>query len=550
MDKILNNKIFIAIAIALIVLLVFVQNGATPLWDEDESAYAGFAKTMLETGNWLIPDFLWSDIHRKTPLHFWNIAISYNFFGISEFATRLSSSLSVLLTLFLLFFWGKNIFGKNESLLAALILGSSFLVPTLGKIAVTDATLLLFQTAAVLAMGNFLFQPSAKWRWIFWIAIALGVLTKGPPILILTFGMGFFLYFFHENGKNLLGLRPWFGLPLALLPLGVWGWLAWQQDGGELVSMLWDWYVLSRIGLGSSDVSTWTGPPGYYLAVLLAAFFPWLIFFPSALWDLFKNYKIKTGVIPFLMAWILFGWIIYEILPSKLPAYTLAAHPAMAILLAKQILKLNELKVDYKNIYKLSAVLFLFLSFGLAVAVIFYCGTYFEKIGFQSAVPVATVLWVGSFAGVIGIFGKRVDWSFIALFFMGILFNLLSWVFVIPLTYDSFSTTKKVAAKCAEIAPDKNREVIFYLETKNLLPSLPFYISYNFKNYNSIGKLEKVLPKINSNQPLLLITDDGKIEKLKKAFEEKGETLPAHEVVEGWSLDRLQDKKMYIFKIN
>lgn len=35
------------------------------LWEQDEAAYAGFAQTMNRTGDYLIPNFIWSDQHRK-----------------------------------------------------------------------------------------------------------------------------------------------------------------------------------------------------------------------------------------------------------------------------------------------------------------------------------------------------------------------------------------------------------------------------------------------------------------------------------------------------
>ena len=70
--------------------IVFVNNGKISLWDQDEAAYAGFAKRMIETHNYIVPDFTWSEPHRKPPLHFWLIALSYKIFGVNTFALRFS----------------------------------------------------------------------------------------------------------------------------------------------------------------------------------------------------------------------------------------------------------------------------------------------------------------------------------------------------------------------------------------------------------------------------------------------------------------------------
>ena len=247
MQQHLRQHTFIYLAAIWLLINLFMVNGTAVLWDEDEAAYAGFAKTMVETGDWAVPEFLWSEPHRKPPLHFWSIAVSYSIFGVHEWATRLPSVLSFILLLLAVYFLGKRVLGEEKAFLASLVLGSTLLLPNLAKIAFTDTTLLLFETVAVLALLNFLKKPAWSWSLLFWGMVALGVLVKGPPILILTLGIGGFLLLFYQNRKVLIGLHPWFFLPLALLPLIIWGWYASQKDGGELVNFLVDWYFLKRI---------------------------------------------------------------------------------------------------------------------------------------------------------------------------------------------------------------------------------------------------------------------------------------------------------------
>ena len=96
-----NFAIWISLLLAINLL---VNNHQVSLWDEDEAAYAGFAQTMVETGNWVTPNYPQSVIHRKTPLHFWVIGGSYQIFGENEFAVRFSSSLAIFLTCLLVYF--------------------------------------------------------------------------------------------------------------------------------------------------------------------------------------------------------------------------------------------------------------------------------------------------------------------------------------------------------------------------------------------------------------------------------------------------------------
>ena len=79
-----------------IIVILIMNNWSIPLWDQDEAAYAGFGYIMNESGNWLVPNFMYSDVHRKPPLHFWNIALSYKLFGYNEFAVRFPSFLAIL----------------------------------------------------------------------------------------------------------------------------------------------------------------------------------------------------------------------------------------------------------------------------------------------------------------------------------------------------------------------------------------------------------------------------------------------------------------------
>ena len=92
------HKYFMLAAFAFLLINLFLIGYQMSLWDDDEAAYAGFALRMIETGDWVNPDYFWSDVHRKTPFHFWTIAISYLIFGVNEFAVRVPAALAVVIT--------------------------------------------------------------------------------------------------------------------------------------------------------------------------------------------------------------------------------------------------------------------------------------------------------------------------------------------------------------------------------------------------------------------------------------------------------------------
>ena len=351
----MSKRFLIALSV-LVVVTLLLNNHAISLWDEDEAAYAGFALEMWESGNWVVPEYPWSVIHRKTPLHFWLMGGSYALFGVNEWAVRWSSALAILLTCWLVYAWGKPLYGRMVAQQAALILATTIQVPLMGKIAFTDATLLCTETAALLALLNYLNAPHWRWNLALWGSLALGVLAKGPPILVLVGGVWVLLALWHPQRKRLVGTHPWFLGPLALVPFGAWCYAAyshdyqlweqvgqgqpfgewWQQEDGSgrkvhLLPFLWDWYVLKRIGgavLGQS------GFPGYHLVVVLVAFLTWL---PLLFWTfrgvvlgVFRS-KMRSPLLLPLLCWLAMGWWFWELMSSKLPSYALGAHPALAL---------------------------------------------------------------------------------------------------------------------------------------------------------------------------------------------------------------------------
>ena len=212
------NPYFPFLYFCLLAFILFAGNTHS-LTDQDEAAYAGFAKQMIESGNWVTPDFMWSEVHRKPPLHFWNIAISYKVFGVNEFAVRFPSALFVLLTCLLVFVAGKKIVGERLALLWVIVLSTSLLVPVLCKISVTDSTLLFFTTACAFSFYFVLQHRAWKWVLVFWVSFALALLTKGPPVVLFALGLSGLLLVLHPNRRNLIMFHPWLFLPLALLPL-------------------------------------------------------------------------------------------------------------------------------------------------------------------------------------------------------------------------------------------------------------------------------------------------------------------------------------------
>src|SRR3954470_4783916 len=68
--------------------------GAASLWDIDEGLNAEAAREMFESGDWVVPTFNFKPRTAKPALLYWLQALSYQQFGVTEFAARLPSALA------------------------------------------------------------------------------------------------------------------------------------------------------------------------------------------------------------------------------------------------------------------------------------------------------------------------------------------------------------------------------------------------------------------------------------------------------------------------
>ncbi len=493
-----SKQILFQVAFGLgILLLLFVHNGSISLWDQDEAAYAGFGFQMLKTGKYLIPEFFWSEVHRKTPLLFWEIAALFRLFGLNEFALRLPNALSVLTTIIAVFFFSKEIFDKQKAFVIAAVLATSFLVVVLAKIAVTDAGVLMYCTLCAISLYFILQKTSNWWVFLFWISFALGLLQKGPPVVIFSLVFFIALAVFHADRKALLFLKPWFGLPLAILPFLYWLNLTYQSESGaDFISWFVDWYILKRI---NSSVFGQTGPPGTHLIFMALSFLPYFMFFPQALWvgmhDLFKR---KDPNAIFFGCWLVAGWLFYEISPSKLPTYVIAAHIPVAFLIGNKMVDLSAAKFNPKKVF----VLLQYLLLGLISVAIFVL-PFILKFGIEFKILFAisaSVLILFLFLSYY--FGYR-QRNILWLLGFGLALQLIVWVVLMPKVDKLKDATKQVAIYLKSELPEN--AIVIIGNDFGRPPSLPFYLMQHFDDVREQKDLELLWSLYNSMQQGALI---------------------------------------------
>ncbi len=225
-----TNKIpFYALLTSIFLLICRVGLFFLPLNDSTEARYGEIARKMLETGNWVTPmqDYgvpFWA----KPPLSFWLSAFSMKCFGVNEFAARLPSLFFSMGVLWLVFYTAKKMNPSAAAMTAVFILASSLAFFFDAGAVMTDASLLFSCTLTLVAFWEAVVEKKQSWRYWFFVGLGLGLLAKGPLVIVLT-GMPIFLWvLFHHEWRALWKNLPWFKGSLLLLLIAL-PWYLWAE---------------------------------------------------------------------------------------------------------------------------------------------------------------------------------------------------------------------------------------------------------------------------------------------------------------------------------
>lgn len=144
--------IFLLLAgvVGFVALSFWYDLGGYALLDNNEGIYAQIAREMLESGDYVTPFFNGMPYLEKPPLLFWLTALSYQLFGVSEFAARVVPALSGSLLVLLAVWSGWRLVNPLTGALAGLILASSVTVAVLGRTLIFDMLLTLLLSACLI----------------------------------------------------------------------------------------------------------------------------------------------------------------------------------------------------------------------------------------------------------------------------------------------------------------------------------------------------------------------------------------------------------------
>lgn len=320
-----------------------------PLADTSEPRYAEIARVMAESGDWITPWFepglpFWG----KPPLAFWSEALAFRLFGVSDFAARLPSWLAALATLWLVFRLARGWYGTHVAMRTVLIHSSLALAYVASGAVLTDPFLVLGTTWVMTALALVRQESHWYWRYGFFLGLVLGLLAKGPLVLVLV-GLSLLPWLLQADGRAGLRALPWWrGVPLILVLTLPWYIAAEVKTPGFLHYFLVGEHFLRFVDAGwAGDLygSAHQRMRGTIWLYWLLATFPWGL---VALWLLLRRAQAagwwrglvsmrQDGRLVFLLGWSLATPVFFTAAGNILWTYLLPALPAFSVLLARAL---------------------------------------------------------------------------------------------------------------------------------------------------------------------------------------------------------------------
>lgn len=394
------------IAVALVVACIwFLTLDARHLLRSDEGRYAEIAREMLASGDWITTRYNGLLYFEKPPLQIWMTALAFKFFGIGEWQARLWVATVGAAGVLVTWLAARRWFGVRAGWLSALVLLAApgwNLAAHFNSLDMGVSGALAFVLAGVLMAQHPAATPAERRNWMLaaWAAMAVAVLTKGLIGIALP---GLVLVVYSLVARDLALWKRLHIVPGALLFLAIaapWFVLVSQRNPAFLQFF----FVHEHFQRFLTTTHHRTGPPWYFVPILLGGFLPWLGLGWRMVTQKGAERREAVGALRprlLLATWAVTIFVFFSLSSSKLPGYVLPVFPALAVLAALALERI-DLRAWKRSL--IGAAAFLALLFGAAVLMNSPWDDAAGKAQFSAYVP-----WLLAACGV-GLAGVALAW--------------------------------------------------------------------------------------------------------------------------------------------
>jgi 4-amino-4-deoxy-L-arabinose transferase-like glycosyltransferase len=333
-----QERVWLALLLAAVAAVLFFRLGEAPVDVTAENRVDVVMRSMVASGDWLVPRMGDELRLQKPPLSYWlSAALAELGFGPTPLALRLPSALAALVLAWLTYRWGQRLGGAGLGLLAAGLLTAMESFVALGRRSVAEMPLAAACTAAFLLWPELVERRRRGVLPLFALCVTIAFLAKATAALFvlgLPIAVDLWLRGAWREALRWTNSR-WIALAL-LLGFAWWGAIALR--GGEASDQLVQ-IALLPLGIQGADIETsarhyrsWY----FFFGVLPQAASPAialaLLFFSRRAWPQLRAMSAEQR-----WPWIVAGAIFvgFSALPQKQKHYLLPMLPALALVLAQ-----------------------------------------------------------------------------------------------------------------------------------------------------------------------------------------------------------------------
>lgn len=357
----LNVPVFLFVML-LGACIIFAQLGKFPLFNPDEALYAEPAREMLEIKEYITTYLNYVVRFTKPPLVIWAMALSYQVFGVNEFAARFFGAGLGLLLVGVTYLAASRYLSTTAAFLAAGSLITAPLYLGTAREAITDMPLAFFMASAQLAFFHAFESGKKGFAYLAWALVGLSVMTKGPVGIVLPLGILFCYHLMRGDIKKAWrAYCPIGGLLLTALISLPWFIVEIYVTKGAYFQ---EFIMRENFQRFTAVVDAHKQPFWYHMAAMTVGYLPFSVFIPGLiatgvkiLREFLKGMEKKRAIwteiarlrsicasfsgVPALMLycalWTVLTVGFFSISVSKLLPYTLPAFPALALLVANYL---------------------------------------------------------------------------------------------------------------------------------------------------------------------------------------------------------------------
>ncbi|MGV2976154.1 glycosyltransferase family 39 protein [Roseibium alexandrii] len=341
--RIFGHDVTAPLLLLALALVLFVPGQWTvPPLDRDEPRFTQATKQMLETGDYVDIRFQDQARHKKPVGIYWLQAAAVKLIGHDASAPlwvyRLPSIIGATLSVLAVFWLARAFMGPSGALVAGGFVVLAIILGVEARLAKTDATLFATIVIAQGALARLWLRNSSDRAWglafVFWTALAASVLVKGPvgPMVV-----GFTVVGLIITGRNLSwfkGAVPLAGFIWFFLLVLPWFVAIWIATDGTFFTEAIGKDLLGKVSEGQEGHGA---PPLTHLGAMFGVFWPLPAFFMLALPMMWRERK--SPLVIFAACWFFPSWVVFELVATKLPHYTMPLMPALILPVAAALIE-------------------------------------------------------------------------------------------------------------------------------------------------------------------------------------------------------------------